>query len=91
MCIAEHCICADSCTGSRFPIGYPIWWGDAAWPINGFVTANDFTNKKVISFCTSASSEVGDSGTDLAEKTNGGNWLEGKRFSTGNTETEIAQ
>jgi flavodoxin len=72
-------------------IGYPIWWGDAAWPINGFVTANDFTNKKVISFCTSASSELGDSGTGLAEKANGGNWLEGKRFSGSSTEAEIAQ
>jgi flavodoxin len=72
-------------------IGYPIWWGDAAWPINGFVTANDFTNKKVIPFCTSASSELGDSGTGLAEKANGGNWLEGKRFSGSSTEAEIAQ
>jgi hypothetical protein len=23
-------------------IGYPIWWGIAAWPVNGFVSANDF-------------------------------------------------
>ncbi|MDE6608814.1 MAG: flavodoxin, partial [Lachnospiraceae bacterium] len=22
-------------------IGYPIWWGIAAWPVNGFVEAND--------------------------------------------------
>lgn len=72
-------------------IGYPIWWGDAAWPINGFVTVNDFTGKTVIPFCTSASSELGDSGTGLAEKANGGNWLEGKRFSGSSTEAEIAQ
>ena len=26
-------------------IGYPIWWGIAAWPVNGFVEANDFTGK----------------------------------------------
>ena len=24
-------------------IGYPIWWGIAAWPVNNFVTDNDFT------------------------------------------------
>ena len=26
-------------------IGYPIWWGIAAWPVDGFVEANDFTGK----------------------------------------------
>ena len=34
-------------------IGYPIWWGIAAWPVDGFVEANDFTGKTVIPFCTS--------------------------------------
>ena len=29
-------------------IGYPIWWGIAAWPVNQFVTGNDFTGKTVI-------------------------------------------
>ena len=33
-------------------IGYPIWWGIAAWPVDGFVEANDFTGKTVIPFCT---------------------------------------
>ena len=33
-------------------IGYPIWWGIAAWPTDGFVKANDFTGKTVIPFCT---------------------------------------
>ena len=37
-------------------IGYPIWWGIAAWPVDTFVKANDFTGKTVIPFCTSASS-----------------------------------
>ena len=36
--------------------GYPIWWYDAAWPVDGFVAANDFTGKTVIPFCTSSSS-----------------------------------
>ena len=43
-------------------IGYPIWWGIAAWPTDGFVEANDFTGKTVIPFCTSASSGLGESG-----------------------------
>ena len=40
-------------------IGYPIWWGIAAWPVNGFITANDFTGKTVVPFCTSGGSGVG--------------------------------
>ena len=61
-------------------LGYPIWWGIAAWPVNGFVTANDFTGKTVIPFCTSASSGLGESGELLAEMAGEGNWLEGQRF-----------
>lgn len=34
-------------------IGYPIWWGIAAWPVDSFVKANDFTGKTVIPFATS--------------------------------------
>src|SRR5699024_6747228 len=37
-------------------LGYPIWWGIAAWPVNDFVASNDFTGKTVIPFCTSSSS-----------------------------------
>lgn len=40
-------------------IGYPIWWYIAAWPVDGFVAANDFTGKTVIPFCTSSSSDIG--------------------------------
>ncbi|MCI7321305.1 MAG: flavodoxin, partial [Clostridiales bacterium] len=47
-------------------IGYPIWWGIAAWPVDTFVKANDFTGKTVIPFCTSGSSDIGESGAQLA-------------------------
>ena len=63
-------------------IGYPIWWGIAAWPVDTFIEANDFTDKTVIPFCTSASSGLGDSGELLAEMAGTGNWLEGHRFSS---------
>lgn len=71
-------------------LGYPIWWGIAAWPLSSFVAANDFTGKTVIPFCTSASSGLGDSGTFLAEQAGTGTWLDGQRFSRGSSETEIA-
>lgn len=62
-------------------IGYPIWWGVAAWPVNGFVRANDFTGKTVVPFCTSSSSGLGQSGALLEELAGSGTWLEGRRFS----------
>ncbi len=70
-------------------IGYPIWWGEAAWPVDGFVQANDFTGKTVIPFCTSSSSGLGESGTLLAEMAGTGDWLEGQRFSSGVSEGDV--
>lgn len=64
-------------------IGYPIWCGIAAWPVDGFVKANDFTGKTVIPFATSSSSGMGQSGSLLAEMAGTGNWQEGQRFSSG--------
>ena len=63
-------------------IGYPIWWGIAAWPVDSFIEANDFTGKTVVPFCTSASSGLGESDRLLAEMAGTGNWLEGRRFSS---------
>ena len=70
-------------------IGYPIWWGIAAWPTDSFVEANDFTGKTVIPFCTSSSSGLGQSGDLLAELAGTGNWLEGQRFRGSASEAEI--
>lgn len=70
-------------------IGYPIWWGIAAWPVNQFVSGNDFTGKTVIPFCTSASSGIGQSGELLAEMAGTGEWLAGERFSSYADEDEI--
>lgn len=72
-------------------IGYPIWWGIAAWPVDTFVKANDFNGKTVIPFCTSASSGLGESGDLLEEEANGGNWLEGHRFSSNPSDSDIEE
>ena len=71
-------------------IGYPIWWGIAAWPMSSFVAVNDFTGKTVIPFCTSTSSGIGQSGELLAELADAGTWLDGQRFSRGSSEADIA-
>ena len=70
-------------------IGYPIWWGIAAWPVDTFVKANDFTEKTVIPFCTSSSSGLGQSGRLLEEDANSGNWLEGHRFRSNPSDSDI--
>ncbi len=70
-------------------IGYPIWWGIAAWPVNSFIESNDFNGKTVIPFCTSASSGLGSSGELLKERANSGNWLEGIRFNSNPAEEDI--
>ena len=72
-------------------IGYPIWWGIAAWPVNNFVKNNDFAGKTVIPFATSASSGMGQSGTLLAEMAGTGNWQQGHRFSSGASKSTVEE
>ena len=72
-------------------IGYPIWWGIAAWPVDSFVSANDFTGKTVIPFCTSSSSGVGESGELLAELAGSGNWQQGQRFRSSADVEEVVE
>ena len=70
-------------------LGYPIWWGIAAWPVDTFVKANDFTGKTVIPFCTSGSSDIGESGAQLAALAGTGDWQEGQRFPSAVTQQEV--
>lgn len=70
-------------------IGYPIWWGIAAWPVDGFVEANDFSGKTVIPFCTSSSSGLGQSGQLLADMAGTGDWQEGQRFRSGASQEDV--
>ena len=70
-------------------IGYPIWWGIAAWPVDTFVKNNDFTGKTVIPFATSSSSGMGQSGSLLADIAGTGEWQEGQRFSSGVSSDDV--
>ncbi len=72
-------------------IGYPIWWGIAAWPVDQFVENNDFTGKTVIPFCTSSSSGIGNSGNLLAGLAGTGNWQDGERFRSGADEADVQE
>ena len=70
-------------------IGYPIWWGIAAWPVDTFIKANDFTGKTVIPFCTSSSSGLGESGELLSVMAGTGNWQPGIRFRSGVSDEDV--
>lgn len=72
-------------------IGYPIWWGIAAWPVDNFVKDNNFDGKKVIPFCTSSSSDLGQSGKLLQKEANSGNWMDGHRFSSNASDSDIQE
>ena len=70
-------------------IGYPIWWGIAAWPVDNFVKDNNFDGKTVIPFCTSASSGLGQSSKLLEKEANSGIWKDGHRFSSSASDVDI--
>lgn len=78
----------DSC--ATVFLGYPIWWGEAGFPVKTFATGNDFTGKTVVPFCTSASSGIGASGEELERLAGTGNWLEGERFSSSTPTADVA-
>ena len=70
-------------------IGYPIWWGQEPRIMDTFVESNDFDGITMIPFCTSGSSDIGDSGKNLEKNAGSGNWKDGKRFEGGASEDEV--
>ena len=71
-------------------IGFPIWWGIAAWPVDTFVKGNDFTGKTVLPVATSAASPLAKSGELLKAMAKGGDWKAGIRFASGASDKEVA-
>lgn len=59
--------------------------------MNNFITANDFTGKTVIPFCTSSSSGLGESGQLLADMAGTGDWQEGQRFQSSASDEDVAE
>ena len=70
-------------------IGAPMWWHEAAWPINDFLTKNDFTGKTVVPFVTSSSDPLGDSGKKMEALAGTGKWQQGMRFSGGVAKSDV--
>ena len=72
-------------------LGYPIWWGDAPKIISTFLETYDFDGKTIVPFCTSGSSSIGGSVSDLEALTSGAAWLEGQRFSGSASQETVSQ
>lgn len=70
-------------------LGYPIWWGDAPRIMDTFVESYDFTGKTVVPFCTSGGSGIGSSADTLEKLAGTGNWMDGQRFSAGESAKEV--
>lgn len=72
-------------------IGYPIWHGQAPQIISTFLESYDFSGKTVVPFCTSHSSGIGSSDTNLHALAEGADWLAGSRFASGTSRSAIEE
>lgn len=70
-------------------LGFPIWWGEEPRILDTFVEKYNFEGITVIPFCTSGSSGIGRSGSNMEALAGTGTWLEGKRFDGDVTEEEL--
>lgn len=61
-------------------LGYPIWHGQAPRIISTFLESCDLAGKTILPFCTSHSSGMGSSASNLHSLCPDANWLEGVRF-----------
>ena len=71
-------------------LGYPIWHGQAPRIISTFIESYDFSGKTILPFCTSHSSGIGTSDTNLHALAENANWLDGRRFASDSSREDIA-
>ena len=73
-------------------LGFPIWWYTAPRIINTFLESYDFSNKKIIVFCTSGGSGIGNTILDLKPScSSDAKRLEGKRFPSNVSASELEE
>lgn len=72
-------------------LGYPIWHGQAPRIISTFLESYDFSGKTIVPFCTSHSSGIGSSDTNLHALAAGADWLSGRRFAGGTSADTVEE
>ena len=70
-------------------VGFPVWWYREPSIIDTFMEAYDFSGKKVVPFCTSGGSGLGDSAQNMQALAPGATVVNGKRFSSSVSESEL--
>ncbi len=70
-------------------LGYPIWWGDVPKIILTFLDNHNLNGKTIIPFCTSGSTGISGSLSTLKNYNKNITWLDGHRFGSGASETEV--
>ena len=70
-------------------LGYPIWWGTNPKIILTFLDSYDLTGKTIIPFCTSGSSGIEKSISDLRSYNSKLNIKDGKRFAANASDEDI--
>lgn len=70
-------------------LGYPIWHAEAPKIIYTFLESYDLSGKTIVPFCTSASSPLGNSASNLHDLASGANWLSGERFASNAAQSTI--
>ena len=70
-------------------VGFPVWWYREPSIIDTFMEAYDFSGKKVIPFCTSGGSGLGDTAKNFKGLAPQAVIVDGKRFSSRAKEKEL--
>jgi len=71
-------------------LGYPIWYGQAPKIIYTFLESYDFSGKTIVPFCTSGSSPIGSSASNLYGLcSNNTTWLSGSCFPSNTSHSTI--
>ena len=80
---------ADISTYDTLILGYPIWWGKAPKIIYTFLENYNCDAFTIYPFCTSGSSPVSGSESDLHSICNTSTWKNGRRLTTNSSNEDI--
>ena len=71
-------------------VGFPVWWYREPSIIDTFMELYDFTGRKVIPFCTSGGSGLGDSTKNIQMLAKDAKVASGQRFGARTSEKELS-
>ena len=72
-------------------VSYPVWWYREPSIVDSFLSAYDFTGKKIVLFATSGSSDIGAEAPARAAEISRAEVLAGKRFAANAPADELKE